>query len=127
MTQFLRVTDPQANTSADGICNVLRQVEGIDAFPAEQGWTSVVSATDRSSAGPLVDELYNLLLDGGDIASSAIVRLLRTAAENQWCVEMGYSNDSDGLPTFTDINGALQTLLRQAAMQPPEIYLRFQP
>jgi hypothetical protein len=127
MTQFLRVTDRQAKTSPDGIDHAIRRIEGIEAFPTGEGWISVVSAADSSSAGPLVDELHNFLSSGRDVASTALIRLLRAAAENGWCVEMWYSNDSDVLPLFTDIHGAVHSLLEQASMQPPEIWLRFQP
>lgn len=127
MTQFLRVTDPQAKTGPDAIVDAVLRIEGIEAFPTGEGWISVVSAADSSSAGPLVDELHDLLSNGRDVASTAMTRLIRAAEENGWCVEMWYGNDPDDLPLFADINGAMHSLLKQASMQPPEIYLRFQP
>ncbi|MCY1056209.1 hypothetical protein [Nannocystis sp. SCPEA4] len=127
MTQFLRVSDPCAKTSMDRICSALGQIEGIDAHPEENGWASVVDTNDKSSAGPLVDDLHNLLSSGGDIPSAAIVRLLHLADEKGWYIDMWYSNDMSDLPICLNLKEAVAELLKQASAQPPEIYLRFQP
>ena len=125
MTQFVCVGRASADSLPADLGQVLEQIGDVTCRPGGEDWVWVVSSHDPSSAGPLVDDLYNRVQNKEDIEAAPLVQLLRAVAQRGWHAKFWYSDDSADLPEFETIEEALHDLIRQASLQPPEIYLAF--